>query len=368
MKNTFIFCYLLTITPFINAQEYNYKNLSIGFKTKDIDFYQFEKLRLYPIYANNSFLKHSENMGKYIPLQKALTDKKIIIAEINAIEDSTTSQRRTTTQRQRIIRNRRNGQNINQNNNNQQNINRNNTLAPIERNEEVNTLSVQNISKDTIYIMAGEIIQGGKQDRVIAKDIVLPPMTQPIELPVFCVEQGRWEYDQKNPKENKKFQKYYGTASLKLRSKVEKEVNQQSVWSEVTRSNNENNTKTETQAYTAQIKTQEFQQNHQKYVDYFKNILPKDKKIIGVVVVTGNQVVGCDMFASPQLFQSQFESLLTSYVNEAMTDGHNITIEPEIVKNYVDNLLSDTEKQNSFIEKKGKKIKHKEINLRFSTF
>ena len=33
---------------------------------------------------------------------------------------------------------------------------------------------------------------GGKQDRVIAKDRIVPPGSDPIDLSVFCIEPGRW--------------------------------------------------------------------------------------------------------------------------------------------------------------------------------
>ncbi len=387
MKKILFICFLLGCFPFLKAQEYNYQNLSVGFDKKDADFYQFEKLRLYPIRANSSFLKHQKNIGKYTPLQKALTNKNILITEVKA--DSSLSnnrqnnmladtigviERNRTTNRQNNIRNNERRRTINQRQNNsylppQQ---RNNAYAPQQRNgETVNTLTIQNTSKDTIYIMAGEIIQGGKQDRVIAQDIILPPlMTTPIDLPVFCVEQGRWNYGDEENKDSKSFKKYYGTASLKLRAKVEQNKDQQAVWSEVRRSNNENNTQTNTQAYTAQTNSKYFQEKNKKYIDYFQNIFLKNNKdIIGVVVVTGNEVVGCDMFASPDLFQSQIQSLLTSYVNEAITDGKEIGVDPEKVKEYMDNLLSNNQsKQDEFLEKKGKKFKHKNVNLRISTF
>ena len=39
--------------------------------------------------------------------------------------------------------------------------------------------------------MAGEVVKGGKQDRVIAQDVVLAP-GETIDLNAFCVEKNRW--------------------------------------------------------------------------------------------------------------------------------------------------------------------------------
>src|SRR6516225_8904532 len=57
---------------------------------------------------------------------------------------------------------------------------------------QVNTLVLVNNSKRPLILLAGEIVTGGKQDRVIAKDRIVPPESDPIDLGVFCVEPGRW--------------------------------------------------------------------------------------------------------------------------------------------------------------------------------
>ena len=49
-----------------------------------------------------------------------------------------------------------------------------------------------NNSKRPLILLAGEIVTGGKQDRVIGKDRIIPAESDPIDLGVFCVEPGRW--------------------------------------------------------------------------------------------------------------------------------------------------------------------------------
>ena len=52
---------------------------------------------------------------------------------------------------------------------------------------------VENTSRDAhVFIMAGEVISGGKQTRTVREDVVLAP-GQRIELGVFCVEKHRWQ-------------------------------------------------------------------------------------------------------------------------------------------------------------------------------
>jgi hypothetical protein len=64
--------------------------------------------------------------------------------------------------------------------------------ALANRGDQVNTLVLVNNSKRPLLLLAGEIVTGGKQDRVIAKDRIVPAGGDPIDLSVFCIEHGRW--------------------------------------------------------------------------------------------------------------------------------------------------------------------------------
>ena len=67
-------------------------------------------------------------------------------------------------------------------------------LTPAVQHEgaEVNRLVLVNNSKRPLLLLAGEIVSGGKQDRVIGADRIVPAESDPIDLSVFCVEPGRW--------------------------------------------------------------------------------------------------------------------------------------------------------------------------------
>src|SRR5579859_1424695 len=64
--------------------------------------------------------------------------------------------------------------------------------SPQYRGDQVNTLVLVNNSDKPLLLLAGEIVTGGKQDRVIAKDRIVPVGADPIDLSVFCIEPGRW--------------------------------------------------------------------------------------------------------------------------------------------------------------------------------
>jgi hypothetical protein len=66
------------------------------------------------------------------------------------------------------------------------------SVPPRRSGAEVNRLVLVNHSKKPLLLLAGEIVTGGKQDRVIGADRIVPPDSAPMDLRVFRVEPGRW--------------------------------------------------------------------------------------------------------------------------------------------------------------------------------
>jgi len=65
-------------------------------------------------------------------------------------------------------------------------------VKEINSQAQVNQLALVNHSKKPLYLMPGEIIVGGQQDRTIAQEYVIPPGPKPVQINVYCVEHGRW--------------------------------------------------------------------------------------------------------------------------------------------------------------------------------
>src|SRR5947208_11056503 len=93
---------------------------------------------------------------------------------------------------------------------------------------QVNQLVLVNNSKKPLLLLAGEIVTGGKQDRIIGKDRLVPAESDPIDLSVFCVEPGRWTAT------SGKFGSL-GTAMAQptVRARAMADKDQAKVWSEV---------------------------------------------------------------------------------------------------------------------------------------
>ena len=61
----------------------------------------------------------------------------------------------------------------------------------------VPVLFVNNKADRDVIIVDGELLVGAKQNRVVNTTIVIPARTS-VEIPVTCVEQGRWRYSSRN--------------------------------------------------------------------------------------------------------------------------------------------------------------------------
>jgi len=329
MKPT-VYAILLAL-PSLCYSQYTYKNLHVNFlETADTaKTYTYANLRLYPVFATDSFKKVFKNVGTYTPLQEAVQGKKIKITEKTS-------------------------------------------------GSSVNDLTVQNISSDTIIIICGDVVKGGQQDRIIQEDIVLAPKTGKKNLKVFCVESGRWTRMEPNMtpatdaiiiNENKpaEFNAYYSKGTMSLRKVVEKDKDQSKVWSKVEEINSKNKTETTTSTYTAISNSTNFNRNLDAYLKFFNNKFT-DPNIIGLVVVTGNKVLGCDLFATNALFKGQLQSLLHSYATEAILNGSPVTASSQIVKTYMDRLLKDETVQKQTIKQKGNSFEHNGKKLRVSSF
>jgi hypothetical protein len=58
--------------------------------------------------------------------------------------------------------------------------------------EQVQQLLITNRGSKPVFLAAGELVKGGKQDRTLQSSLVIPPQTRKMPIPSFCVESGRW--------------------------------------------------------------------------------------------------------------------------------------------------------------------------------
>jgi hypothetical protein len=128
-----------------------------------------QNLRLIPICGNKTFIESRKRNCNYIPLKEAL-DKGLVTITEKVGYESIARAPGPDEARPNEFR----GSNKVRVNDIQQ-----------DDNAEVNELVIENNSSDTVLIMGGEVVKGGKQDRMISQDVIISPNSGPIALSVF---------------------------------------------------------------------------------------------------------------------------------------------------------------------------------------
>ncbi|HMH22385.1 MAG TPA: DUF6569 family protein [Puia sp.] len=214
--------------------------------------------------------------------------------------------------------------------------------------DNVHWLRINNRSDKSVYVASGEIIAGGRQDRMITRDTILAPTKKDQYVPTMCVEEGRWS------DKEKKFA-YGNFANPHLRKVLDSTKNQVLIWKEVDKQLEEGNFKNTTTAYLARNMDKKYIQVNDEYFNFFRDKFRNtDSTIVGFVCVSGNKVIGSDIFAQSDIFYAQLEPLLRGYIDESLIFGAPVALPEPPVRRYMDKLLKDEASQEDFVRKNGK--------------
>jgi hypothetical protein len=242
-------------------------------------------------------------------------------------------------------------------------IRRRTPVALPQSGAQVNRLVLVNNSKHPLILLAGEVVTGGKQDRVVGKDRIVPAESDPVDLSVFCVEHGRWV------ESSTKFDTH---ASVMAQPSVRKEAmvsrSQQNVWNEVGNSKSAMAAKAapkaaiggggggnyeyagalreldSTTSYAKTIENKAIQKEvddivqpmQKSYESVIKQL--RDQNAVGVVVAVKGHIIWADIFASNALLSKYWPKLLQSYAAEALTmPGDHSEITGKTAQQFVDN-------------------------------
>lgn len=255
---------------------------------------------------------------------------------------------------------------------------------------EVNRLVLVNNSKRPLLLLAGEIVSGGKQDRVIGKDRIVPPESDPVDLSVFCVEPGRWVATSEHfGASEAMYGKAVGgpvhgaapapmaiMAQPSVRAKAMADKDQNEVWNEVNKQRSEMTVAVagsapqaakdigQSSSYAkvnenAEVKRQvesvakPIEQGYQSLIGQLR-----DRNAVGVVVAVNGRVIWADMFASTDLLAKYWPKLVRSYASEAIvTRAKNM----EVTEKQAQAFLGDMEGRKEMIENEPGVYRHTEV-------
>ncbi|MDE3135198.1 MAG: hypothetical protein KGL59_01370 [Acidobacteriota bacterium] len=197
---------------------------------------------------------------------------------------------------------------------------------------QVNRLVLVNNSDRPLLLLAGEIVTGGRQDRVVGKDMIVAPESDPIALDVFCVEPGRWVAS------SKKFSSMNSAmAAPEVRGSAMGSANQEQVWAQVGKmkagviggsaGGAEADELRSTTSYAQVMKNQAVANRvdaiaapiEKSYRDLVEKL--RDRHAVGVVVAVNGRFVWADIFASTDLLLRYWPKLIRSYAADAMVTG-----------------------------------------------
>jgi hypothetical protein len=213
--------------------------------------------------------------------------------------------------------------------------------------DNVHWLRFNTHSNKSVYISGGEIISGGRQDRMIVRDTILHPSERDQYVPVMCVEEGRWS------EKEKKFG-YGNYANSDLRKVLDSTHNQVLIWREVDRQLQAGGFKNNSLAYLSRYQDKKYIAASDEYYRFFRDKLARtDSNVVGFVAISGDKVIGCDAYNSTDLFYNQADPLLHGYIDEAMQSGAPVTLKDPPVHRYMDKLLKDEASQVVFVKDNG---------------
>jgi hypothetical protein len=266
---------------------------------------------------------------------------------------------------------------------------------PVTRSDggaQVNKLVLVNNSKRPLLLLAGEIVSGGKQDRVIGKDRIVPAESDPIDLSVFCVEPGRWVATSAHFGAS---EAVYGgnavggplhgdasppmaiMAQPSVRAKAMANKDQQAVWDAVTKQKEQVTVEVtatapvlatemaQTSSY-AKVNENKVVRKHVEAIagpierDYQSLVHQlRDRNAVGIVVAVNGRIIWADIFASTDLLAKYWPKLVRSYASEAFVTRAK---EMDVTVNQAQNFLADMEGRRETIESEPGIYRHTEIS------
>ena len=255
---------------------------------------------------------------------------------------------------------------------------------------QVNRLVLVNNSRRPLLLLAGEIVTGGKQDRVIGKDRIVPAESDPVDLSVFCVEPGRWVATSEHFGASEAM---YGSAvggptnhvqppmammaQPSVRAKAMGDKNQQEVWDEVGKqkaavagslvadSAPAADGVSRMTSYARVMETDEVRQKvdavaapiEHNYQSLIRQL--RDRNAVGVVVAVNGRVIWADIFASTDLLQKYWPKLVRSYASEAVVTRAK---EVEVSVSRAQDFLGKMEGRREMIESEPGIYRHTEVS------
>ena len=186
---------------------------------------------------------------------------------------------------------------------------------------EVPTLRVSNKNHLPVLISEGETLNGGWQNRVVNVSVLVPAHSE-IDIPVSCVEAGRWggrrEFVGRGVKAPRRVRRAATTTvSDNLRVGNSRCSDQSAVWSAIDRELGMAGIMSSTRAVDDLAERELRDSELHSAVTHLLATGPRSGQC-GVVVTHGRRVVAADIYGTPALFSDAWEMVVRGYLRETV--------------------------------------------------
>ena len=218
---------------------------------------------------------------------------------------------------------------------------------------DVNELSVENISKHfDVFIQSGDIVKGGKQDRVLAVSIIIPARSGRIKIEAFCVESGRWQ--KRGNEDTGQFSSSNDRiVSKELKLAANGARSQQEVWTQVSEAQKKlertlgapvTNAASRSSLQLS-LENGKVAATADEYVRRLANLIEGKSDVIGYAFAVNGEINSADIYVSNALFKKLWPRMLKAAAVEAVAEQNSRSsaaapARPDAVKAF----LSDADK------------------------
>ena len=200
--------------------------------------------------------------------------------------------------------------------------------AVVHETSNVNELSIENVSADMdVFVQSGDIVRGGKQDRLMACDMIVPPKSGKIPIASFCCESGRWQQrGGENAAAFGESSKQAANKDVKLAVNAARDQGQ--VWQRVKESQQKLQmnvgksvaNKASPTSYQLSLEDKELMAKLAAYESELKKVIDAKDDVIGFVIVINGKVEGAEVYGSSALFRKLWPKLINAAAVDALSE------------------------------------------------
>ncbi len=193
----------------------------------------------------------------------------------------------------------------------------------------VGQLEVENLSELLdLYVQAGDVVKGGRQDRTLGVDFVLPAKSGRVPVPSFCVESGRWRRRAGEDVHSVSSSKSY-LSSKKLRMAAKMSKSQGEVWEHVAETQEHLSASLGSSlhdmasptSYQLTVENEDLLKRKEDYRAALAKILDDAPDAVGYAFVINGAINTADVYGSGTLFRKLWMKLLDAAILEAIAES-----------------------------------------------